>query len=288
MHMKNYELHILGSSYDAIQFGSGTENLVMIPGLGDGITTVRGKALLGNLLFSRYAKDYRVTIISRKRDPESTASTCSMAREQAFAMEALGIEKAHILGVSMGGMIAQHLAADHPQMVDRLILAVTAPSAGDLARRNLSRWINLAQLGAFTGLMIDITEKAHPEEKLRRLRPFYSHLGTAVRKMDVSRFVSMAQACADHDATDKLDRITAPTLILGAALDRTLGEEGSHLLHRFISGSTLKIYGDQGHALYEDTGEFHRDVLAFLKADRESLLAPVMTGPDSGDGPEIS
>ena len=196
MQFKNYELHILDDRYDAVSFGSGKENLVMIPGLGDGITTVRGKALLGSLLYRRYGKKYKVTIISRKNALESDATTESMARDQYYAMQALGIEKAHIMGVSMGGMIAQHLAADHPEMVDKLILVVTGPNAGTLAQENIGRWIGFAEMGAFLGLMIDITEKAHPEKYLRKLRPLYPYMGSAAKKLDIDRFTIQARACA--------------------------------------------------------------------------------------------
>ena len=267
MQYKNYELRILNDRYDAISFGRGEKDLVMIPGLGDGIATVKGKALLGSLLYRNYGKKYRVTIISRRQALNPDATTESMAKDQYYAMQALGIEKAHVMGVSMGGMIAQHLAADHPEMVDRLILVVTAPRAVDPVRENMERWISFAERKAFLGLIIDINEKAHPEKYLKKIRPFYPYLGSAARKTDVERFTIQARACLSHDALDKLEKIQAPALIIGGGQDRTMGEEGSHLLHRFITGSRLKIYVDQGHALYEDEPDFHRTVLSFLEEE---------------------
>ena len=267
MQFKNYELRIRDDRYDAVSFGSGRENLVMIPGLGDGMATVKGKALLGSILCRKYGKKYRVTIISRKNALETDASTESMAKDQYLSMQALGIRKAHIMGVSMGGMIAQHLAVQHPEAVDRLILAAAAPKSTDLIKENIGRWIGFAQMGAFLGLMIDVTEKAHPEKYLKRLRPFYPYLGSAAKKTDIERFTIQARACETHDASEVLDQITAPTLIVGGGLDRTLGVEGSHALHRMIPGSILKIYEDQGHALYEDEPDFHKTVLDFLSAE---------------------
>ena len=264
MYMKNYELHILGDVYDAVQFGSG-EHLVLIPGLGDGITTVKGKALMGSLMFRRYGKRYTVTVISRKRVLEPDADTCTMARDQAYAMEALGIQKAHVVGISQGGMIAQHLAADHPELIDKLVLAVTTPTSNDRIRLNLRRWVELARKGAFTGLMTDIQEKAQTGKRRKYMRPFYSQMGAAIRNMDVERFAIMAQACGDHDASDKLDRITAPTLVIGAAQDQTVEPDGSHMLHRLIGGSALRIFEDQGHAVYENEPKFHELILDFLE-----------------------
>ena len=270
MYSKNFELHILGSVYDAIQFGQGREHLVLIPGLSDGIRTVKGKALTASVLYRRYLKDYTVTVISRKRDLEKDATTCSMARDQALAMEALGIRRAHVMGISQGGMIAQHLAADYPRMVDKLILVVTAPCADQRICKNVARWVDFARTGAWMSLVVDMNEKAYPEKKRKLLRPVYPFLTKAMEKMDVDRFVAMAQACALHNAEDKLDRITAPTLILGGGQDRVLGTEGSHLLHRYIGGSQLKIYGDQGHSLHEDAPDFTDTVLSFLTETPDS------------------
>ena len=267
MGIKNYEIRIGDLRFDSISFGSGQKDLVIIPGLGDGLSTVKGKAWAGRVIFRKCARKYRVTVISRRRDLQPGATTGSMAKDQALAMEALGIRKAHVVGISQGGMIAQHLAADHPEMVDRLVLAVSAPSCSELARENISRWVGFAKMGSYLGLIIDTTEKAHPEKYLRRIRPLYPYLGSMAKKMDVSRFCIMAGACLSHNTQEKLDKITAPTLVIGGGADRTLGVDGSHQLHRLIDGSILKIYEDQGHALSEDEPDFYKTVLSFLQAE---------------------
>ena len=57
-----------------------------------------------------------------------------MAADQAAAMKSLGIDRASVLGVSQGGMVAQYLAIDYPEMIEKLILAVTAPYANTVVR----------------------------------------------------------------------------------------------------------------------------------------------------------
>ena len=265
MRRKNYEIHIGDNRFNAIQFGSGTQHLVILPGLSDGMATVRGKVYPGSVLYRKYAEQYTVTIISRKDNLSLQETTKSMARDQALAMQALGITKAHIMGISMGGMIAQHLAADFPSMVDKLILVSTCPACDNLLRDNAGRWIGFAHMGAFLGLIIDISEKSHTEKKLKAVRRLYPYLGSAARKTDIDRFCASVQACMAHDATDSLDRITAPTLVLAGEKDRTIDPEGAHLLHRSLSGSQLKIYEGQSHAVYLDEPDFYKDVLAFLE-----------------------
>ena len=87
---------------DYISFGYGTENLIIIPGLGDGLQTVKGLAVPFAMMYRIFAKDYKVYVFSRKRILEPGYSIKDMAEELKIAMEELQINKAHILGVSPG------------------------------------------------------------------------------------------------------------------------------------------------------------------------------------------
>lgn len=114
-----------------VSFGKGTNNLIMLPGLGDGLTTVKGIALPMSMAYRMYANDYKVFIFSRKNDLEEGYSTRDMARDQAEAMKMLGIKSANILGISQGGMIAQYLAIDYPDLVVLAVL-VGIPMYADI------------------------------------------------------------------------------------------------------------------------------------------------------------
>ena len=123
---KNGKLKLDDAEMDYIRFGSGPQTLVMLPGLGDGLRTVKGTAVPMAAMYRAFAGDFTVYAFSRKSPLPEGYTTRDMARDQAAAMEDLGIERAHIFGVSMGGMIAQWLAIDHPEKVERLVLAVTS------------------------------------------------------------------------------------------------------------------------------------------------------------------
>lgn len=123
----NGTLKIGGTEMDYIRFGTGGKVLVMLPGLGDGLRSVKGTALPMAFAYRAFAKEFTVYAFSRKNGLPQGYTTREMAADQAKAMELLGIPKADILGVSMGGMIAQYLAIDYPEKVSKLILAVTSP-----------------------------------------------------------------------------------------------------------------------------------------------------------------
>ena len=124
--IKNGCLQTDGFEMDYIRFGTGAKTLILLPGLGDGLQTVRGLALPMALLYRVFMKEYTVYSFSRRRDLPDGHTTRDMARDQKQAMDALGIPAADVVGVSMGGMIAQHLAADYPEMVGKLVLVVTS------------------------------------------------------------------------------------------------------------------------------------------------------------------
>ena len=93
---------------DYVQFGKGKKSLIMLPGLGDGLRTVRGTALPMSFLYRSFVKDYTVYMFSRSNNLAEDVTTCDMAEDLAAAMDILSIAKADVVGVSMGGMISQH------------------------------------------------------------------------------------------------------------------------------------------------------------------------------------
>ena len=125
LNAKNGVVTIGDTEMDYISFGKGKEVLIILPGLGDGLTTVKGTALPFAMAYREYAANYKVYVFSRKNRLKEGYSTRDMAKDQAEAMEILGISKADIMGVSQGGMIAQYLAIDYPNLVNKLVLAVT-------------------------------------------------------------------------------------------------------------------------------------------------------------------
>ena len=250
---------------DCVRFGRGGKNLVILPGLSDGLASVKGKELLLAPPYRLFFDRYTVWMFSRRAPLPIGFTIRDMAADLAEALHTLGIERAAVMGVSQGGMIAQLFAADCPDMTEALILAVTAPNANETVRERVERWIELAERGDHRGLMIDTAENSYSEAYLKKYRKAYPLLGMLGKPKSYARFLTSARAILAFDARPSLERIVCPTLILGGEEDRIVGAEASCELHRAIAGSKLFLYPSLGHAAYEEATDFNERVYRFLE-----------------------
>ena len=261
---KNGRVTFPDGRMDYLRFGSGPKVLIMLPGLGDGLRSSYGLALPTAILYRMYAREYTVYMFSRKNPMPEGCSTEDMALHVKLAMDILGIEKAHILGVSMGGMIAQHLAADFPEKVEKLILVVTAARPNPVLTDSVTLWMEQASRGDHTALMDSNLQRIYSAGYYRKNKWMVPLLGKTTRPRSYDRFLIMAQACLDHDAYEKLPSITAPTLVMGGGRDATLGSEATEEIAAAIPQARLRVFPQWGHGLYEEAPEFNKEVLEFL------------------------
>ena len=247
-----------------VRFGHGEKVLAILPGLSDGLATVKGKALLLAPPYERFFNQFTVYMFSRRDNLERGCTIRGMAADQAEALRALGIKRASILGVSQGGMVAQALAIDHPELVEKLVLAVTTACPSQMTRDCVSAWMEMARRGDHKALMIDTAERSYSHEKLKGYRKLYPVIGMVGKPKTYERFLANAEAILGFDALDELDRIVCPTLILAGSDDRIVGVQASEELHARIARSELFVYAGLGHAAYEEAPDFNGRLLDYL------------------------
>jgi len=261
---KNGTLEIGGTTMDYIRFGTGERILVMLPGLGDGLRSMKGTALPMAFMYREFAKDFTVYAFSRKNVLPEGYTTRDMARDQAEAMEQLGIECADIFGVSMGGTIAQHLAIDYPGKVGKLILTVTSARPNPILAESIEEWVSCAKRGDHTGLMDSNVRRIYSEGYYCKNKWMVPIIGKLTKPKSYGRFFVQADACLTHDAYESLKQIKAPTLVIGGEKDLSLGGNASREIAAKIPGAELRMYEQWGHGLYEEAKDFNQVVLEFL------------------------
>lgn len=261
---KNGCVRIDDTDMNYVSFGHGSKAFVVLPGLSDGLLTVKGKALLLAKPYVNFFDNYTVYIFSRKNEMPEGYSIRDMSSDQAKALKQLGIAKASVMGVSQGGMIAQFLAIDHPELVEKLIIAVSASRVNETIQRAVSAWIEMARKGDHKSLMIDTAEKAYSEKYLKKYRRLYPVIVMIGKPRNYDRFFLNTKAILEFNAYEELNKIVCPTYIIGGDEDKTVGVDASYEMKEKIEHSDLYIYKGLGHAAYEEAKDFYKQGVQFF------------------------
>lgn len=201
--------------------------------------------------------------------PPGPYATSQMADDAAALLSHLRLARAHVLGVSLGGMIAQEIALRHPGRVDRLVLACTSPGGG------ISERPSPGVLAAFVR-----TPSGDLEQEVRRTIPYlYTERYRRERPGEIEAFVrrrlagpvsaeghaEQLAAARGHAAGERLREITAPTLVIAGTADAIVPPVNSRRIAERIAGSRLVLLAGAPHRLFaENAEEFNREVLSFL------------------------
>lgn len=145
------------------------------------------------------------------------------------------------MGVSQGGMIAQFLAIDYPELVEKLVITVSAPRVNEMIHNAVSAWIEMARKGDHKSLMIDTAEKGYSENYLKKYRKLYPVLGRIGKPRNYERFFRNAKAILKFIAYEKLDKIVCPTYIIGGDEDKTVGVTASYEMKEKIDQKKIII-----------------------------------------------
>lgn len=264
LHAKSGTLQLQSGSMDYIRFGSGSKNLIFLPGLGDSLRSIRGLALPLALIYRSFAKHYTVYMFSRRQPLNMGCTTQDLAADQIAAMDALGIGCADLIGVSMGGMISQQLASAYPERIRKLVLVVTCPEPNPVLLESVNEWMDCAKRGDHTALMESNVRRIYSEAYYRRNRWLIPIVGKFSKPKSYNRFLVQANACLHHNAMTGLSRIQAETLVIGGEKDVALGGDASRTLAQNIPNARLKMYPEGGHGLYDEEKDLQKQILDFL------------------------
>ncbi|MFL0810273.1 MAG: alpha/beta hydrolase [Agarilytica sp.] len=254
-------------------FGQG-EPVVMLIGLG-------GSGEAWALQYMALQSEFHcITIDNRgagqSDKPDEAYSITLFAQDLAAVLNEAGIESAHIMGASMGGLIAQEFFHLYPQRVRSLILTCTGVGAGD------------PEFVWPTPHVLEVLGEGPPEDndpsKMERyFSIFYDSsymkntpglVSTIIEKRASSRqqptYANQRQleACATHvPNSPRLANIDVPTLIVHGEHDQIWPLENAYYLKRHIPGAKLEIIENAAHMLFtEQTEVFNQRVMAFLKS----------------------
>ena len=194
--------------------------------------------------------------VGRSDAPEGPYTTALLADDARAVLDALGIERAHVVGLSLGGATAQELALRHPERVRSLALLGTFAAQAPRSRALIEAWRALYPLAAqspelrhaweqqaYAWLFTDKfwRSEANVRAALRfaATQPFQT----------VQGFLGQASAALSHDARERLPSLRLPVSVIHGRLDQLAPLAGAEELARLIPGAELVVLEDVGHAV---------------------------------------
>jgi pimeloyl-ACP methyl ester carboxylesterase len=251
----NYELHGMG------------EPLLLICGLAVDLTSWFYQ-------LDVFARHYRVIAFDNRGSggtdkPAGPYTTAQLATDTRGLLDALGIARAHILGVSLGSMIAQEMAIACPERVNKLLLCGTSSEPSAANARLYRSWqetapaLGLPQLlrGVLLWCFTPEFFQDHPDTAQQM------EAAVAATTQPLDAYLSQLNCLQTHNTTSRLGKITAPTLVLSGAKDLLNPPNQAQQVHDGIHDSKLVFTVHGGHVCFwEVPEEFNRAVLDFLAA----------------------
>lgn len=217
------------------------------------------------------AEHYRTVVFDNRGVGKSDVPTgpyaiAQMADDAAAVLDAAGIERTHVYGVSMGGMIAQELTLRHPERVRSLVLGCTSfggPNSVPAAPPVIQTLMARATMS--------------PEEGVEAMIPFIYGPSTPRARIDedlairrrtfpqAAGYLAQVQGIMAWNCYDRLENIRVPTLVLHGEADQLVPPENGRILARKIPGARLVTFEKASHIYPTDEPEAaNREVLRFL------------------------
>jgi 3-oxoadipate enol-lactonase len=255
-------------AYDEVSPAAPRGTVLLLTGLGS-------KRLGWYKQLEVFGQTYRTIALDHRDTGDSDLATepyttADQADDAAAVLKALGVERAVVIGISMGGFISLELTLRHPELVEKLVLTSTSaggpthvqPGPEMLAMLGRDRrGMEAGELGrqSYTMIMAPGYAEQHPAEMERIVE------NARYRPQPAQAYLRQLQACTGHNASDRLSQIHVPTLVIHGELDPLVPVGNGKYLAEHIPGARLILYPDTGHIpIIERADDYNRDVLAFL------------------------
>jgi pimeloyl-ACP methyl ester carboxylesterase len=193
-----------------------------------------------------------------------------MADDAIAVMDAAGMDRAHLYGISLGGMVAQEVALRYPGRVEAVVLgATTAGGAGTILARPepLGYFVRAGAMGPEEAEWAAVPYNYGEETRRRHGQRIADDIARRVLyTTDTLAYVQQVAAAASHNTVGRLHALTAPTLVVHGEEDVVIPPSNGRLLAQAIPGAALKTWPGAGHLFVTDEPRADQHVAAFLRS----------------------
>ena len=253
------------------QAGTGRD-LLIISGTGSDLRLPRPPAPYIDDTYKVLRYDHRG--LGQSSTGNTSVSMADFADDAALLLNELNINKADVIGVSFGGMVAQHLAVRHPKLIRKLVLACTSPGGPEHSSADLLQLIHLP-LEERQRYWLEMYDTRYRNEQKGK---YFVHLLEKMIMRTPTMFPNHASeglirqitARSDHDLSTELHKISQQCLVLGGKYDGIAPQENLHYLAEHLPFSELRFFNGGHSFLWEDESAWE-SISAFLRTDDGTL-----------------
>ncbi len=248
-----------------ISFGTGEKVMIILPGLSIKSVLLSKEAVKNQ--YKIFENDYTVYLFGNGKNYEKNLTVNDYAEDTASYMAELKLKDAYIFGVSMGGMISQCLAINHPELVKKLFISSAVSKMNTVFENTLKEWISFCENKDGERLVDGFIEKVYSRSFKEKYSPMIKLANINITDEEYRRFTFGAKACFGFDIYDDLCKIKCPVFAVGSEKDNALtGEATAELANKLDCG--YYIYTDFSHAVYDEDPEFILMLETFFRAGK--------------------
>ncbi len=262
-HMIVKTVKINEKEMEYLHFGNENgEKYVILPGLALKSVMGSAEAIVG--AYAPVAENYDVYLFDHIKNEPADYDINGMAEDTIAVFDQLGLDPVHLMGVSMGGMVAQTIAVKEPERVSSLILCSTAMNTAYSDPEVFENWRDLAEKKDTEALMASFGERVYTPAFYETYKDIIIASGQGATDLDYSNFLISLNAIRHFDISKEIGKISCPAFVLGAGEDRVLGVQAAKDLIGALDCGDF-IYDGYGHGVYDEAPDYLSHILDFLK-----------------------
>lgn len=244
------------------KIGEGPKIMAILPGI-----ALQSTIRSADVIAEHFAKfhDYTIYLFDDRDAVTEGYSLRNRAGDVAALMKSLKLKGAYVYGASMGGMVGQILAIDHPDLVKKLFIASTNAKTESDTIAMLQKWMDLAKPETLSKLVKEMIRDIYSENTITKFGDFLEKNIGPVTEEEMKQFIILAKAVQKFDCLDEMDKIKCPVYVIGSVGDKVISEKAIRKLGA-ASRAKVNLYGPEyGHGVYDEAPDLKERMLEFFE-----------------------
>ena len=254
-------IKINDSEMEYISFWTWKKVFVIIPWLSIKSVLTNENAIISS--FSKFSNEFTIYLFDRLKDIPDNYSIKEMAEDTYAVMQSIWIKSCNIFWASQWWMIAQCIAINHPNFVEKMILWSTTYKIDTNSHNILSHRIELAKNNNISELINNFIDTIYCKETINQYWKEILQSYSEISNSEIQKFIKLTAPTLNFNVEKDLWRIKCETLIVASKNDKIFWRECAKTLSDKIQ-SQLYLYEEYGHAVYDEAPDFRDKMLHFL------------------------